>query len=483
MVRGPVLRKMDQQCAEMVGELMERDGVRFLQATPTSIRSTAKVELPADSVDHPSLPGWKSLAKDAKGAERWVEVATGVVQTKHVKPAGLVTYAPFDASAPLEVTWKRNGDGASVTEKFDTVVFATGRVSLLSELGLDKAQVSVHNAHTSPKILTDNADATTNPRIFAIGDVATGVPAHVANGAKQTFIPVDRPELTPVAIQAGQLLARRLWGSEESLSTASKGTDAQKNPALMDYEGIATAIFASPSEYAFVGLSEEQARLSKEQGGIGSENVEVYWSRFGNIEISPLHPHLPAQRSSAFTDRALWHKRWAEARGLAWPEVTFPTDGMNRNVLYQSAPNAQEQSAVVQEMHAPGEGKPVTYDIQLDSGDKQVVKGVSGAQLRLHDSVRVENAELFYKANALAKLVVDKSRGERVVGLHFIGPNAGEVMQGFALAVQMGATKTHFDRMVGIHPTAAEEFSVLTVTQSSGETLLKQAGCGGGSCG
>lgn len=481
MVRGPVLRKMDQQCAEMVAELMERDGVRFLQAVPLRIRSTGSVELPADSVPHPSLPGWQSLPNDSKGGARWVEVATGVVQTVHLKPAGLVTFAPFDPKVPLEVTWKRNGDGAEVSERFDTVVFATGRVSHLQELGLDKAQVSVHNTASSPKILTDHADATTNPRIFAIGDVATGVPQHVQDGQKQLFIPVDRPELTPVAIQAGQLLARRLWTKAESLSTASSAL-ASANLSLMDYSMIATTVFSSPSEYAFVGLSEEQARLSPEQGGIGSANVEVYWSRFGPLEISPLHPHMPEQRSSAFTDRNLWHKRWAEGRALAWPEVIFPADGMNRNVWFQAAPGAPEVSAVVTEMHVQ-EGKSITYTIELDGAEKKVVPGVAGSTLRLHDSVRVENAELFYKANALAKLIVDRSKGERAVGLHFIGPNAGEVVQGFAFALQLGATKAQFDRLVGIHPTAAEEFSVLTVKQSEGNTLLKQAGCGGGSCG
>jgi hypothetical protein len=83
----------------------------------------------------------------------------------------------------------------------------------------------------------------------------------------------------------------------------------------------------------------------------------------------------------------------------------------------------------------------------------------------------------------LAKLLVDKSQDERIVGLHFVGPQAGEVVQGFALGVSMRATKARFDALVGIHPTAAEEFTVLTVKQSEGNTLLKQAGCGGGSCG
>ena len=45
---------------------------------------------------------------------------------------------------------------------------------------------------------------------------------------------------------------------------------------------------------------------------------------------------------------------------------------------------------------------------------------------------------------------------ERLLGLHFLGPNAGEVMQGFALAFKFNATKADFDRLIGIHPTVAE---------------------------
>jgi glutathione reductase (NADPH) len=47
---------------------------------------------------------------------------------------------------------------------------------------------------------------------------------------------------------------------------------------------------------------------------------------------------------------------------------------------------------------------------------------------------------------------------ERVVGLHVIGPGADEMLQGFAVAVKMGATKRDFDETVAIHPTASEEF-------------------------
>ncbi|MEW6688669.1 MAG: glutathione-disulfide reductase [Pseudomonadota bacterium] len=58
------------------------------------------------------------------------------------------------------------------------------------------------------------------------------------------------------------------------------------------------------------------------------------------------------------------------------------------------------------------------------------------------------------------KLVVD-ARSQRVLGAHMIGPDAGEIIQGVAIAVKLGATKAQFDATVGIHPTAAEEFVTL----------------------
>ena len=57
----------------------------------------------------------------------------------------------------------------------------------------------------------------------------------------------------------------------------------------------------------------------------------------------------------------------------------------------------------------------------------------------------------------LMKLVVDDA-SDRVVGLHMVGADAGETVQGFAVAMKAGATKAQFDATIGIHPTAAEEF-------------------------
>jgi len=58
------------------------------------------------------------------------------------------------------------------------------------------------------------------------------------------------------------------------------------------------------------------------------------------------------------------------------------------------------------------------------------------------------------------KLVVDAA-SQRVLGAHMIGPDAGEIIQGIAIAVKMGATKAQLDATIGIHPTLAEEFVTL----------------------
>ncbi len=68
----------------------------------------------------------------------------------------------------------------------------------------------------------------------------------------------------------------------------------------------------------------------------------------------------------------------------------------------------------------------------------------------------------------LMKLVVARDT-QRVVGAHMIGDDAAEMMQGIAIAIVAGATKQDFDRTIGIHPTAAEEFVTLrSITRQVG---------------
>ena len=111
-------------------------------------------------------------------------------------------------------------------------------------LNLEKAGVEVTD---KGKIDCPNNDEQTNvPNIYAIGDVLHG-----------------KIELTPTAIKAGNLLAKRLYAG---------GTE------LMDYTGVPTCVF-TPLEYGACGYSEEDA-----QKAFGEENVDVYHTKFKPLE-------------------------------------------------------------------------------------------------------------------------------------------------------------------------------------------------------
>merc|ERR1712096_347306 len=214
-------------------------------------------------------------------------------------------------------------DGTEYVDEFNTVIFAIGRDACTGNIGLDKVGVQLNPKNG--KVLADAKEQTSVPNIFAIGDVLD-----------------DKPELTPVAIQAGKLLARRLCGVSEGLT---------------DYVNICTTVF-TPLEYGCCGLSEEEANDK-----YGEADIEVYHQSF-------------------------WPLEWTVA-------------------------------------HRPDN-------------------------------------------SCYCKLICSKSQNEKVVGFHYLGPNAGEVTQGFGIALKMGATKTDFDNLVGIHPTTAENFTTMEITKSSG---------------
>jgi glutathione reductase (NADPH) len=83
----------------------------------------------------------------------------------------------------------------------------------------------------------------------------------------------------------------------------------------------------------------------------------------------------------------------------------------------------------------------------------------------IHGNVDIYRARFRPMKNTLSgraertmmKLVVDR-KTDRVLGCHMVGRDAAEIIQGIAIAITCGATKRQFDRTIGIHPTAAEEF-------------------------
>jgi thioredoxin/glutathione reductase (selenoprotein) len=182
------------------------------------------------------------------------------------------------------------------SEEFDTVLCAIGRSPDLKLLGIDALPgLQVHER--THKIIHQN-EQTSIPHIYALGDIIHGA-----------------PELTPSAILAGRLLAKRLFGN---------GTE------LMDYKNIATAVF-TPLELGTVGLTEEEA-----QEKYGKENIDCFISAFKPLEWS-------------ITDRQ-------------------------------------------------------------------------------HD------------VNAFCKVVFNKAQNNKIVGMHIASPQAGELIQGYALALSKGLT-------------------------------------------
>jgi glutathione reductase (NADPH) len=127
---------------------------------------------------------------------------------------------------------------------------------------------------------------------------------------------------------------------------------------------------------------------------------------------------------------------------------------------------------VVDQLFGPAAGKPprsMAYDFiptAVFTHPSIGTVGLSEADARKqHGEVTIFRSE--FKAlkhtlsgsteRTLMKLVVD-TKSDRVVGLHMVGAEAGEIVQGFAVALKAGATKAVFDSTIGIHPTAAEEF-------------------------
>jgi glutathione reductase (NADPH) len=152
------------------------------------------------------------------------------------------------------------------------------------------------------------------------------------------------------------------------------------------------------------------------------------------------------------------------------PSVYAVGDVTNRVQLTPVA--LGEAMVVVDQLFGPAAGKPprdMSYEYiptAIFTHPSVGTVGLSEAQARERfGEVTVFRSE--FKAlrhtlsgsseRTLMKLIVDTAT-DRVVGLHMVGAEAGEIVQGFAVAMKAGATKAVFDSTIGIHPTAAEEF-------------------------
>ncbi|XP_055503925.1 thioredoxin reductase 1, cytoplasmic-like [Leucoraja erinacea] len=240
----------------------------------------------------------------------------------------------LEAGTPgrIKVTAKSTSSREVITGEYNTVIIAVGREACTKHIGLEKVGVTLNDKNG--KILVDSEERTNVPYIYGIGDVIDG-----------------KLELTPVAVQAGKLLARRLY----------KGASLK-----CDYVNVCTTVF-TPLEYGCCGLSEENAKTL-----YGDAHIEVYHSFF-----------LP----------------------LEWT-IT----GKDKNTCY-------------------------------------------------------------------GKVICSKLENNKVVGFHILGPNAGEITQGFGAAMKCGMTKEQLSSVIGIHPTCAEVFTTMDITKRSGVDVSKKGGC------
>lgn len=197
------------------------------------------------------------------------------------------------------------GDGTEM--QTDLVLYATGRKPSVDDIGLENVSVDCRD---NGAIIVDDEFRTSEPNIFALGDVTGKI------------------QLTPVAIAEAMAFS----------STQFKG-----QPRVMDYDGIATAVFCQPN-IGTVGLTEAQAREKY-------DDVEIFRSVF----------------------------------------------------------------------------RPMKHTLS-GSDEKNMMK-----------------------------IIVDKA-SDKIIGVHMVGSEAGEIIQGIAIAFKAGVTKAIFDSTIGIHPTTAEEF-------------------------
>lgn len=128
-----------------------------------------------------------------------------------------------------------------------------------------------------------------------------------------------------------------------------------------------------------------------------------------------------------------------------------------------------EGMALARRLYRPDEYRPVDYDDIATAvfcipniatlGLTEEQARACGHKLDIYESRfrPLRNTLAGNDEQSFMKMLVDQQT-DRVLGVHMIGPDAGELIQGLAVAIKAGATKAVFDATLGIHPTAAEEF-------------------------
>jgi len=175
--------------------------------------------------------------------------------------------------------------------------------------------------------------------------------------------------------------------------------------------------------------------------GLGLENVRVKVSEQGTIEVDAQYrTHEPSIFALGDVTGGIELTPVALAEGMAFARRNF--GGLEQQVDYDFIPTAVFCQPTIGTVGFTEE------EARARFGQIRLFKS-SFRPLKHTMSGRDERAFM--------KLIVEAAT-DRVVGAHMMGPDAGEIIQGIAIAMRAGATKATFDTTLGIHPTTAEEF-------------------------
>ena len=178
--------------------------------------------------------------------------------------------------------------------------------------------------------------------------------------------------------------------------------------------------------------------------GLGLENVRVVVSKHGTIDVdTEYRTSEPSIYALGDVTGGLELTPVALAEGMAFARRNF--GGLEQQVDYDFIPTAVFCQPTIGTVGFTEE------EARSRFGQIRLFK-TSFRPLKHTLSGRDEKTFM--------KLVVEAAT-DRVVGAHMMGPDAGEIIQGIAIAMRAGATKAIFDSTLGIHPTTAEEFVTL----------------------
>jgi len=178
---------------------------------------------------------------------------------------------------------------------------------------------------------------------------------------------------------------------------------------------------------------------------LGLENTRVELNERGYIDVNDnFETHEPSILALGDVIGRVQLTPVATAEGMAVARRLFKPE-QYRPVDYRHIP-----TAVFSQPNIGTVG--LTEEQALENGHKVVVFESRFKPMKL---TLTESSE-----QTLMKLVVD-ARTDRVLGAHMVGPDAGDIIQGLAIALKAGATKRLFDETIGVHPTSAEEFVTL----------------------